>query len=97
MLVDAVMLRDEGKKLPAAALRAAAPLRGWLVIRTQRTPSGGPPGQDPVVVHAVLVRDPEDTHGAKPGWLSHAMVTALRNGQLVVAGRESYGNPYAHQ
>lgn len=88
MLVDVVLMRREGVKLPPAALRAATPVRGILRVQTRPNLSVYP-NQPPTVTTATLT----DVAGRH---LVPAEQREQRGGQFVVVGREAYGSPGAH-
>lgn len=93
MLVDVVLMRDGGKKLPAAKIKAATPIRGRLSIKTrldQVSPSMSAPSVS--VTFAYLFDYLEDDPIAPPLMeLREAHVNALDESGFVIVGRESDG------
>lgn len=89
MLVDVVLMRKDGVKLPVADVRAAAPVRGRLRLRRARTSEG-------VEVEAQLL-DPTKIYPAALAHLEFARVAVLERDTLIVVGLETVGGPADRQ
>src|SRR5882672_7980569 len=90
MLVDVVFMRREGVKIAREVVLRAQPIRGHLAIKTRNNPSIYP-GQPPTITTATLSRVPGGAGDI--AWLEPAMLKRQVSDQLIVLGRESYGNP----
>jgi hypothetical protein len=99
MLVDVILMRCEGKKLPTDAIRAATPLRGYLSMHTFRNRIVHPNDEPPWLVEAaVTVQPSRPSLSNRPlATLARAWVKDSLGEHMLILGRESYGNPSAHQ
>lgn len=97
MLLDVVLLRREGEKLPRQVVHAATPTRGHLVISTFDRGPCRTAGLDRYLTEATLLPHPPGT--VEPRFnrrLLHLEGCLVRNwvgGQLMIVGNELYGHP----
>ncbi|OYV00816.1 MAG: hypothetical protein CFE45_07510 [Burkholderiales bacterium PBB5] len=92
MLVDLVLMRSEGVKLPRTAILAAVPLRGVLRISTYRAGPRAAPGT-PVAQTSVALERLDGVPGAPLACMGQAMVTRLTGDTLIIVGLEAHGHP----
>lgn len=86
MLVDVVRLRQQGRRLPPAQLRASEPVRGRLWLTNFRPAVDN--STTPLL--AALLSPTLSGHGLLPP-LDWACVRSIRDGQLLISGIEDLG------
>lgn len=97
MLLDVVLLRREGEKLPRQAVHAATPTRGHLVITTFDRGPCRTAGLDRYLTEATLL--PHAPGTVEPRFNRHLLyleacfVRKWIGGQLMIVGNELYGQP----
>jgi hypothetical protein len=95
MLVDVVLMREEGKKLSPTDVRTRAPIRGHLCITTFRGSSNY--GAEAERTDATVTDVPIDPQRPLTNLilcaLEHVRITRLQGDSFVLAGRERIGVP----
>ena len=94
MLVDVVAMRAAGVKLPAAQVKAAAPVRGRLSIETKPWRETWQPHLQPTDTTFAHLHDPLEDDPLEPQVLAplrEARVTRMVGDTFVIVGLERHG------